>query len=62
MYGKKDAGAIWETCYTDCLVGMGFVQVVASSCCFEHKAWKVSVVVHGDYFTALGNANGLSKY
>ena len=62
MYGTRDASAIWQTCYTDCLVGMGFVQGVASPCCFEHKAWKVSVVVHGDDFTALGNADGLSKY
>ena len=62
MYGTRDAGAIWETCYTDCLVNMGFVQGVASPCCFEHKEWKVSVVVHGDDFTALGTTEGLSKY
>ena len=62
MYSTRDAGAFWETCYTDYLVGMGFVQGVASPCCFEHKAWKVSVVVHGDDFTALGNADGLSEY
>ena len=62
MYGTRDAGAIWETCYTDCLVNMGFVQGVASPCCFEHKEWKVSVAVHGDDFTALGNTQGLSKY
>ena len=62
MYGTRDAGAIWETCYTDCLVGMGFVQGVASPRCFEQKARKVSVVVNGDYFTALGNTDGPWKY
>ena len=47
---------------TDCLVDMGFVQGVASPCCFEHKEWKVSVVVHGDDLTALGTSEGLTKY
>ena len=62
MYGTRDDGAIWDTCYTDSPLGLGFVQGVASPCCFEHKAWKVSVVVHDDDFTPLGNADGLTKY
>ena len=62
MCGTRDAGAVWETCYTGWLVGMDFVQGVASPCCFGHKAWKVIVVVHGDDVTAPGNADGLSKY
>ena len=61
MYGTKEDGAIWDTCYTDCIVNMGFVQGVALPCCFEHMAWKASVVVHGEDFTALENADGLSK-
>ena len=42
MYGTRDAGAIWESCYVECLTGMGFVQGVGSPCCFEHPEWKVS--------------------
>ena len=34
MYGTRDAGAIWEQFYVDCLVGMGFVQSIASPFCF----------------------------
>ena len=62
MYGTRDAGAIWETCYVDCLVGMGFTQGVGSPCCFYHSKWKVSVVVHGDDFSALGTSDSLDKY
>ena len=62
MYGTRDAGAIWETCYVDCLVGMGFIQGVASPCCFEHPKWQISVVVHGDDFSALGTDEALDRY
>ena len=62
MYGTRDAGAIWEQCYVDCLIGLGFKQGVASPCCFEHKEWGVSVVVHGDDFTALGTDESLNLY
>ena len=62
MYGTRDAGAIWETCYVDCLVGMGFAQGLGSPCCFYHSEWKISVVVHGDDFTALGTDESLDKY
>ena len=56
MYGTRDAGAIWESCY------VGFVQGSASPCCFWHPEWHVSVVVHGDDFTALGTDAALDKY
>ena len=62
MYGTRDAGSIWEGCYTKCLVDIGFEQGVASPCCFWHPIWKVSVVVHGDDFTALGTPEGLNHY
>ena len=62
MYGTRDAGAIWETCYVDCLVGLGFVQGVGSPCCFWHPTWEISVVVHGDDFSALGTDEMLDKY
>ena len=62
MYGTRDAGAIWENCYTKCLLDLGFVQGVSSPCCFSHNSWGVHVVVHGDDFTALGTPTGLDKY
>ena len=62
MYGSRDAGPIWETCYVDCLVGMGFAQGLGSPCSFYHSEWKISVVVHGDDFTALGTDESLDKY
>ena len=62
MYGTRDAGAIWEQCYVDCLVGMGFAQGLGSPCCFYHTEWQISVVVHGDDFTALGTDASLDKY
>ena len=62
MYGTRDAGAIWESCYTKCLVDLGFVQGAASPCCFTHPEWKVSVVVHGDDFTALGSPDVRFKH
>ena len=62
MYGTRDAGAIWEQCYANCLIDLGFKQGVASPCCFEHKEWGVAVVVHGDDFTALGTDEALNLY
>ena len=62
MYGTRDAGAIWESCYASCLTKLGFVQGKASPCCFFHPIWDVNVVVHGDDFTALGNSDGLDKF
>ena len=62
MYGTRDAGAIWENCNTTCINNMGYEQGAASPCCFKHPQWGVSVIVHGDDFTALGTAEGLDKY
>ena len=62
MYGTRDAGAIWESCYASALINLGFVQGGASPCCFAHPTWGVSVVVHGDDFTALGTSDGLDLY
>ena len=62
MYGTRDAGAIWENCYATCLTGIGFTQGIASPCCFVHPEWQVSVVVHGDDFTALGSPDALNKF
>ena len=63
MYGTRDAGMLWEMVYTEALKDMGFARGVTSPCCFFHEAWGgVSVVVHGDDFTALGTSEGLGRY
>ena len=54
VYGTRDAGSIWEDVYRSALEAMGFKSGVASPCCFTHKARGLSIVVHGDDFTALG--------
>ena len=62
MHGTRDAGAIWESVHCAALLKMGFTQGIASPCCFHHRDWGVSVVVHGDDFTALWNGRVLSLY
>ena len=62
MYGTRDAGAIWEATFTAKLVEMGFKQGAASPVCFFHERWGISLVVHGDDFTALGTDSALDKY
>ena len=62
LYGTRDAGHIWEAVYGEALIKMGFTQGVASPCCFHHRDWEVSLVVHGDDFTALGTEASLQKF
>ena len=62
MYGTRDAGAIWETVYTDALISLGFKQGFASPCCFSDADLEVPVVVHGNDFTALGCVASLDVY
>ena len=62
MYGTRDAAGIWESCYSDALVEMGFSAGKASHCCFYHAQWQVTDVVHGDDFTALGDKQNLDAY
>ena len=57
--GTRDAATIWESFFADALTGMGFIQGKASPCCFFHPDLRVSVVVHGDDFTALGAASSI---
>ena len=62
-YGTRNAGTIWEAVfYGDSLVSLGFLQGKASPCVFWHPTWLVSVVVHGDDFTALGTDDSLDLY
>ena len=54
VYGTRDAGAIWEDCYADALIDMGFRRGVANPCCVYSPDKQLSVVVHGDDVTVLG--------
>ena len=62
VYGTRDAGALWEECYSDALVMMGFRRGLANPCCFYHPEKQISLVVHGDDFTALGPRKSLLWY
>ena len=62
VYGTRDAGAIWEECFADALVEMGFTRSVASPCCFYHEGRNLHVVVHGDDFTCLGSKSDIIWY
>ena len=61
-YGSKDAGTIWEAFYVDALTSTGFLQGKSSPCAFWHPTLEISVVVHGDDFTALGTDSALDTY
>ena len=61
-YGCRDAGHIWELCYRSALESMGFTTGIASPCCFWLETRGVSVVVHGDDFTAVGSDQDLDWY
>ena len=62
VYGTRDAGAIWEDCYADALVELGFRRGIANPCCFYHVERDIMVVVHGDDFTALGGHDDIMWY
>ena len=62
MYGTRDAGSIWEDVYRGALEAMGFTSGVASPWCFVNTKRNISVVVHGDDFTALGTDQDLDWY
>ena len=61
VYGTRDAGMLWEDTYADFLQ-TGFTRGVGSPCCFFHSQRDISVVVHGDDFTALGLGEDLDWY
>ena len=62
VYGTRDAGKLWEDCYTQCLEAMGFVTGTSNPCAFYHHSRQISIVVHGDDFTALGVDEQLDWY
>ena len=59
VYGTRDAGALWEKCYSEALVRMGFRRGLANPCCFYHPEKFILLVVHGDDFTATGSKREL---
>ena len=62
VYGTRDAGQIWEDCYRDALIGIGFTSGISNPCVFHHATRDISIVVHGDDFTALGLDEDLDWY
>ena len=62
VYGTRDAGLLWEECYTGVLAQLGFKRGLANPCCFEHAAMGLKLVVHGDDFTCTGPKAALDVY
>jgi hypothetical protein len=60
LYGTRDAPARWEAFLSAELRKMGFVQGLASPCCFEHRERDLLCVVHGDDFMFVGVAASLA--
>ena len=61
MYGTQDAPNIWQTHYTETLQKAGFRRGLSNASVFYQEAWDVRVMVHGDDFLALGDAQHLEK-
>ena len=61
VYGTRDAGKLWEDAYTQVLEGIGFKTGVSNPCVFHHPVKDITIVVHGDDFTALGSDQALEK-
>ena len=62
MYGTRDAAQNWEEYYAQAHKEMGFEQGMSSTGVFVHKERMITVVIHGDDFTALGNDKDLDWY
>ena len=62
VYGTRDAGKIWESCYSEALVDMGFIAGTGSPCCFYHPTRQLHCVVHGDDFTCMGLDEDIDYY
>ena len=54
VHGTREAGMIWEQCYRDDPENVGFISGVSNPCLVHHVDRDISVVVHGDDFTAMG--------
>ena len=53
---------IWEKCYRDAMENMSFASGVSNPCLFYHQGRDISIVVHGDDFTAMGTDLDLDWY
>ena len=62
VYGTRDAGNIWEDTYTQVLINMGFEPGASNPCILYHKLRDITIVVHGDDFTALAVDADLDWY
>ncbi len=54
LYGMQPAARAWEENYAEKLVEAGFRRGVSAPTVFWHPVADISLVVHGDDFTALG--------
>ena len=54
LYGTRDAPKRWEAYLSGEFRKMGFLQGVASACCFRNENRDVRCVVHGDDFVFVG--------
>ena len=53
---------IWEQYCRNALERVGCISGVSDPCLLNHVDRDISVVVHGDYFTAMGTDADLSQY
>jgi hypothetical protein len=54
LYGTRDASARWEAFLASELKKHGFIQGIASPCCFHHPQHDLRCMVHGDDFVFVG--------
>ena len=59
LYGFRPAAAAWENHYANKLQSVGFRRGEATPVAFYHKEKDLSLVVHGDDFTFVGDDTGL---
>lgn len=60
VYGTRDKP--WQDTYTQALGHNGFTTGMANPCVFLHRVKDMTIVVHGDGFTALGTDADLDWY
>ena len=56
MYGTRDAALNWSFEYSETLTAAGYVQGSGNSCLFHNRELGVSMMVHGDDFIGVGQA------
>ena len=52
VYGTRDAGKSREDTYTQALEHSGLTTGMANACVFDHRVGDITIVVHGNEFTA----------